>query len=464
LGAGQWTTSNDPIVEGWKMKNILIASIALILVIGLIIPAAAVPVRAETIWTVDDDGVENPYADYNTIQAAINAASAGDSIIVYQGTYTESVSVTKQLTIRAASSVKPVINGGGINIYYPAANVIIDGFEITGASTGIYISGSSNNIINNTLKNNTSDGILVIQTNAYGNNIEGNEISGSNRGIHLLDSNNNEVKNNLVYSNDSGIWVDDSTNIDITGNTIKENSDDGVLLFGDVSGTIINFNIIVDNNIGINSIALNTVDATNNWWGDATGPYHFRTNPDGLGDSIFDSTRAPVIFNPWITMGVGEYVTVTLDCATVTFDNVIGVGDTSCTTQQGNPYGVMPEGFRVRGQFVDVVTDATYDQPGVEVCIPYNPSEPNPENLKLFHWEGNWVDRTTHVDTDNHYVCGYVTSLSWFFIGGEWVWIDDATGVPVFPSVYIGIVAALGAGVLAYLLRRRVLGRKTTEI
>ena len=39
-----------------------------------------------------------------------------------------------------------------------------------------------------------------------------------------------------------------------------------------------------------------------------------------------------------------------------------------------------------------------------------------------------------------------------------------ATGVPVFPTWYIGIAAALGAGVLAYLYRRRALGRKTTEI
>jgi hypothetical protein len=30
-------------------------------------------------------------------------------------------------------------------------------------------------------------------------------------------------------------------------------------------------------------------------------------------------------------------------------------------------------------------------------------------------------------------------------------------GVPVFPSVYIGIAAALGAGVLAYFVRRRLI-------
>jgi hypothetical protein len=62
------------------------------------------------------------------------------------------------------------------------------------------------------------------------------------------------------------------------------------------------------------------------------------------------------------------------------------------------------------------------------------------------------------TDTTNHIVYGEVTSFSWFFIGGEWVWVDDggSRGVPVFPSIYVGIVAALGAGILAYLVRRRL--------
>jgi len=50
------------------------------------------------------------------------------------------------------------------------------------------------------------------------------------------------------------------------------------------------------------------------------------------------------------------------------------------------------------------------------------------------------------VDTTNHIVYGEVNSLSWFFIGGEWLWIDDGGGTrhaPAFPSLYLGIGAAL---------------------
>ncbi len=38
--------------------------------------------------------------DYLTIEATVNAASPGDNIIVYPGTYTENLDVNKSLTIK----------------------------------------------------------------------------------------------------------------------------------------------------------------------------------------------------------------------------------------------------------------------------------------------------------------------------------------------------------------------------
>jgi hypothetical protein len=41
-----------------------------------------------------------------------------------------------------------------------------------------------------------------------------------------------------------------------------------------------------------------TLDARNNWWGDASGPYHPTLNPFGQGDTILSDS---VLFIPWLT-------------------------------------------------------------------------------------------------------------------------------------------------------------------
>ena len=51
---------------------------------------AECPNIQEANWTVDDDFIDQPDADFNSIQSAIDAASDGDVIIVYPGVYAES--------------------------------------------------------------------------------------------------------------------------------------------------------------------------------------------------------------------------------------------------------------------------------------------------------------------------------------------------------------------------------------
>ena len=53
------------------------------------VPAAA----AASTWTVDDDKIQFPEADFTTIQAAINAANPGDIINVYPGTYDPQINI-----------------------------------------------------------------------------------------------------------------------------------------------------------------------------------------------------------------------------------------------------------------------------------------------------------------------------------------------------------------------------------
>ncbi|MHC4265239.1 MAG: right-handed parallel beta-helix repeat-containing protein, partial [Planctomycetota bacterium] len=96
---------------------------------------------ADTI-IVDDDGPN----DFNSIQAAIDGASNGDTIIVNQGTYSESLNMSgKAITLQSTDPNNPavvaatVIDGTG---YYHVvqcksgedANTILTGFTITGGN------------------------------------------------------------------------------------------------------------------------------------------------------------------------------------------------------------------------------------------------------------------------------------------------------------------------------------------
>jgi len=80
--------------------------------------------------------------------------------------------------------------------------------------------------------------------------------------------------------------------------------DPGILCLWDNNVTVHYCNIYNNLGYGIcreqSSIIINAI---NNWWGDATGPYHPTANPGGLGDAVSDY----VDFDPWLTgPGVAE--------------------------------------------------------------------------------------------------------------------------------------------------------------
>lgn len=75
------------------MKKLVFIVGVMVLLLGLLVPSAAV--AASTTWTVDDDGLECPTADFTHPQDAVNAASPGDTILVYPGTYDSRVFTTK---------------------------------------------------------------------------------------------------------------------------------------------------------------------------------------------------------------------------------------------------------------------------------------------------------------------------------------------------------------------------------
>ncbi|MCD4821527.1 MAG: PGF-pre-PGF domain-containing protein [Methanococcoides sp.] len=175
------------------------------------------PIEPKTIY-VDDDGT----ADYATITEAVYNANDEDTIIVYNGTYVENVFVNKELTIISQSgnpnyTIVQAANSNDHVFHVTKDNVTISGFNATGAmdagNAGIYLYEVKRCIVtNNKLPNNW----FGIWLDGSSNNILSNNTasSNSNFGIGLLNSSNNNTLSSNIVSNNSGdgIYLENTSN------------------------------------------------------------------------------------------------------------------------------------------------------------------------------------------------------------------------------------------------------------
>jgi len=181
-----------------KRKKPRILSLFGVIFAAIIIVAAVPATLAGAIITVPDD--------YLTIQAAISAASTGDTVYVRAGTYYENVTIDKSLTLQGEDRNTTIINGGGTgNVIYISANyVTIQGLTATNGEFGIYLipNWSIHHVI-------VKDCIVTL--NMYGFygphvggyiTIEDCEISKSGRhGIYSHQFSNSIIKNCKVFNN-----------------------------------------------------------------------------------------------------------------------------------------------------------------------------------------------------------------------------------------------------------------------
>ncbi len=87
----------------------------------------------------------------------------GEIIEVHGGTYTEAIILDKPLTLIGRQDPN-IASRQWIGLQIESDNCLVQGFTISGASYGLYVSGSNNTLRNMTLKGRRLVSIPLVET------------------------------------------------------------------------------------------------------------------------------------------------------------------------------------------------------------------------------------------------------------------------------------------------------------
>jgi len=170
-------------------------------------------------WIIKPDGS----GDAPTVQAGIDSALAGDLVLVYPGTYEETIEFRgKNITVRSAGGPEVTTLTWSRTSRYVVRfgsgerrQAILEGFRITGAWGGVVVSNAEPSILGNLITDNDSyfdgGGILCTAWDPTiwyplirGNTITNNRAGDRGGGIACLESMTPEIRDNVIEGNRTG--------------------------------------------------------------------------------------------------------------------------------------------------------------------------------------------------------------------------------------------------------------------
>ena len=446
------------------MKRIFSILSALALVASLGVGTAVSAESGSTTWYVveggagDRTGVSSDEA-FADIQNAIDAADDGDTIMVASGRYDAFLVVGKTgisiigaegATVGAADWVSvergPIGPAWSMAAVKDSQDINIQGIDFDGIAlsheevvVGIAFVDSTGTIADLSVENvaGAELGVGVAIIGEAGTSVVtlgGVTVRESMAGVIIWDAeaNINGCTFSLMRPNGgfgvmgSGVgmvigipgeaWWGPSA-VKVKGSTISDNNDIGIYVC-DHSVLVAGFNNIVGNEgLGVLNDGGQRVDATYNWWGHASGPFHPTENVGGRGNGVSND----VDFSPWVAAGVVTRVVTdsTVD-ARGEADTEVGVTGTARITvakYPDNPADDAPPEFVTLGKHIDVYVPDTDQVTEIEIRLYYTAaevgdvSEADQKYFRLLWWNGTeWVMCSdTGADTTLDYIWAKVT-------------------------------------------------------
>jgi hypothetical protein len=297
----------------------------------------------------DDSSPGTATSPLRTITKAYSLASAGTTIVVMPGVYTDyssgwgihlgkSGTASRPIVLKSQVRGKAVVDGQNLadrnqGFYIDGKYNVVDGFEIRNSPHGgIAIYGNNNQILNNEIHHNGNpgspstngrDGIYSdkgTSGNYYaGNSIHDNGRTGSNldHGLYLCGE-NERVVNNLLFRNAAcGLQVagyDTVKNMRVYNNVIAWNGTSGIILWMSLKGVNIRNNIIYANgSYGLNSYQARgsgvLVDR-NLCFGNSAGDYNFTAGDSHYSHKLGRTLSADPLFVNGASWGFDPHLRV----------------------------------------------------------------------------------------------------------------------------------------------------------
>ena len=194
--------------------------------------------------------------NYSKIQDAIDNASAGDTVFVFDDSspYDEKIFINETITLLGEGQETTIINYTG-NSYGPvvsinASDVELNGFTIMNYGVAAVRITANNTVVTNIKirpKINGWSGYGITLYRVQNTHVFNTEISRTFIAMQILDSSSNTIENNVINdSHDDGIYIFGSNNV-VRNNVIIENNDEFTMPKGiSLDGT---GNIIANNTI-----------------------------------------------------------------------------------------------------------------------------------------------------------------------------------------------------------------------